>query len=640
MLWGETTDSASRWQGSLLGRWLNRRLFALFRGLSGRVSGFIDENYDVVPGSCAGYALSRMITPAFRLFVLGIFVTAMTIFSVTAEAALVPGLLTRDQGLWYRQANGDLSELLPIDAQRAAHLRALARPITLVELRQIPIGTLAVPLLERDADGDGLDDEYERAFETDPRRADSDQDGFDDQAEILSGYNPLKKRVKLAFNQTVYKRYKGQFVWESVRRQLWYVLADKPVRVFVTTRPVFAWQYLRQIAPITGESIGCRFARPGCASGLVCSERNACIPADAPDPTTMVSIVLPAPVTPAPVPSLDPAPPLPTVPPPPTSPSPSVPVAEPAPPCLPERCTQMDWRDRSRLLTIPDYQRSVESDGRLALKSGKFTVVLPDDRPDAEAYGRIQLYQLLQAYRNTEALLGIAPVSLPNVIRMEFVLDHDNTGSCCGPVEQGHPIIWNLGTRDQYLQKIALEDPNTQYYKRKAWDDTIGDHELTHRFIHTLDVSGFLNEGLANYAQDRGREPAPFQCEQGGYRLGDGTFHPYRVYSCRPGDTSIYYSGDCFWQRIESRYGVETLRGIIARFADKPARQRALVYYPRNDGTPYSRAVSYTGQVFVDLEQAVAPVVGERFWSDFADFGISRTMAEGKTYISDVAACR
>lgn len=322
------------------------------------------------------------------------------------------------------------------------------------------------------------------------------------------------------------------------------------------------------------------------------------------------------------------------------APSSSVPSVEPAAPCLPERCTQMDWRDRSRLLLIPDYQRAVETDGRLALKSGKFTVVMPDDRPDAEAFGRIQLYQLLQSYRNTEALLGIAPVSLPNVIRMEFVLNHDNTGSCCGPAEQGHPIIWSLGTRDEYLKKIAMEHPNTAYHTRKAWDEVIGDHELTHRFIHTLDVNSFLNEGLANYVQDRGGDARSLTCEQSGYRLGDGTFHPYRLYSCRLGDTGIYYSGDCFWQRIEARYGVETVRAIIARFADKPARERALWYYPRNDGTPYSRALSYTGQVFVDLEQAVAPVVGERFWTDFADFGISRTMAEGKTYVSDLAACR
>ncbi len=575
-----------------------------------------------------------MLSRSFRLLFLS-FLLATALSHQVTEAAVAPGLLMRDQGLWYRQANGEVVDLLPADGRLVARLRALARPITLTDLRQIPLGTPASALSDHDADGDGLDDEYERAFETDPRRADSDQDGFDDRTEILSGYHPLRKRVKMSLNQVTYKRHKGGFVWEPVRRQLWYVLADKPVRVFVTTRPTFALNYLRRITLTTTEAVGCRFARPACAAGFVCSEQSVCVLPDAP---VSIPVVPVAPIVPIPAPPVIQTPdPARIVPP---APSPNVSVLEPVTPCLPERCTQMDWRDRSRLLSIPDYQRAVETDGRLALKSGKFTVVMPDDRPDAEAFGRIQLYRLLQSYRNTENLLGIAPVSLPNVIRMEFVLNHDNAGSCCGPEEQGHPIIWNLGTRDEYLKMISMEHPNTAYYTRKAWDDVIGDHELTHRFIRTLDVSSFLNEGLANYAQDRGGDARSLTCEQNGYRSGDGTFHPYQLYSCRAGDTGIYSSGDCFWQRIEARYGIETVRAIIARFADKPARERALRYYPRNDGTPYSRAVSYTGQVFVDLEQAVAPVVGERFWTDFADFGIARTMAEGKTYASDLAACR
>lgn len=43
-----------------------------------------------------------------------------------------------------------------------------------------------------DSDQDGLSDEEEKAYGTDPNNADSDGDGYSDGAEIMSGYDPLK----------------------------------------------------------------------------------------------------------------------------------------------------------------------------------------------------------------------------------------------------------------------------------------------------------------------------------------------------------------------------------------------------------------------------------------------------------------
>ncbi len=43
----------------------------------------------------------------------------------------------------------------------------------------------------KDSDGDGLFDPDERAYGTDPFKADTDGDGFDDGTEIAGGYNPL-----------------------------------------------------------------------------------------------------------------------------------------------------------------------------------------------------------------------------------------------------------------------------------------------------------------------------------------------------------------------------------------------------------------------------------------------------------------
>jgi len=44
-----------------------------------------------------------------------------------------------------------------------------------------------------DSDQDGLSDQEERAYGTDPQKKDTDGDGYSDLAEIQSGYNPLKK---------------------------------------------------------------------------------------------------------------------------------------------------------------------------------------------------------------------------------------------------------------------------------------------------------------------------------------------------------------------------------------------------------------------------------------------------------------
>ena len=514
-----------------------------------------------------------------------------------------PGLEASAGALRYRSPDGALVELPNRDSGQTNRLRSLALPISLVDLQRIPMATAPDPApAAADDDQDGLDNEYERAFETDPKRRDTDRDGFDDRTELLNGYHPLKKAVRLPFDRAAYDRYKGRFVWERLRRQLWYVSAERPARFFVTTRQPVAWDYLFAIAPaVSAPEVTPAGSEAG--DGLpITPPASSSLPGPA-------STTLPAP-------------------------------ALPGPDCLPERCTQLDWQTRAQLLPIPDYRRAVLPDGRLSLKSSVFEVVMPDDAPHAEAYGRIHLYQLILAYRNMERLLGRPPFALPNVIKEEFVLNHWASGSCCGSEAEGYPSVWNLGTREDYLRKIALEDGNTEYYKRTAWDGVIGNHELTHRFLYRLDVSSFLNEGLANYVQDYGAQQ-PIACGQGGFRFSDGTFRPYALYSCGGSHVSdIYNAGDCFWQRIEERYGLETFRRIIARFYDKPARERALSYYPVPGGPLRARATSWVGQVLLDLEQAVVPEVGERFWADFADFGISPTMAQGKTFDQERALCQ
>lgn len=298
------------------------------------------------------------------------------------------------------------------------------------------------------------------------------------------------------------------------------------------------------------------------------------------------------------------------------------------------RATDLGWRTRARKLDIPDYSREISPDGKLILHSGQLQVVLPDDSPSAEEFGRIQLYGLRRAYVNTESLLGRPPFARPDMIKEEFVVNLPNTGQCCGPEEEGFPMMWNAGNQQEYKQMINLESPNTQYLETGDWSQIFkGNHELIHRFVLKLDLSQFINEGLAMYAQDHG-DPQCMTCGEKGYEK-NGQFTPY-TYLCASdvGMVRLYTSGDCFWQRIEEKYGQDMVKRIVARLYDKKERDYLRIYTSES-GAPTVRWHSFSGQLLIDLQQAFVPEIGDRFWEDFRDFGLYPTMAEGMTYESE-----
>lgn len=263
---------------------------------------------------------------------------------------------------------------------------------------------------------------------------------------------------------------------------------------------------------------------------------------------------------------------------------------------------------------------------------------MPDNSPNAEEFGRISLYRLRNTYAFTEKLFGRAPYLLPNSIIEEYELDHFAPGSCCGPPEDGYPLNWSMGDREEYLQRIALTHSDTEYLKTSDWSDTLGHHELTHRFVLGLNLSSFLNEGLANYAQDWGANQST-QCKFGGYETGDMIFHKYDYHFCAQDTSPPYETGDCLWQRIENQQGIDTVRRIIGHIYNKQERDSVLIHYPYNDGTPYATYSSWTGHIQIDLNQAFIPELGEAFWTNFSDFGLSKTMADGLTYDDDRAYC-
>lgn len=294
------------------------------------------------------------------------------------------------------------------------------------------------------------------------------------------------------------------------------------------------------------------------------------------------------------------------------------------------------WQTRALALSVPNYQKSLDSTGMLTLKSDQFIIMLPNSA-NAEPFGKLKLYQLRLAYANTVQLLGRAPYALPSVIKIKYLLYQNSTGACCGTESDGYPMIYNVGTPAQYLNIIALNDPSTSYLNTADWSKIYGNHELTHRFMLGLNLSTFVDEGLAMYAQDRG-QPQPMICAQGGYTQ-NSIATPYG-WLCTNNANHLmqyYYTGDCFWQRAEGKYGLTTVKNIVGRLYNKTERD-ALMYHYVN-GVKYVNWTSFSGQLLIDLNQAFASTVGTRFWQDFQDFGVTTTMANNKTFASENAWC-
>jgi hypothetical protein len=65
------------------------------------------------------------------------------------------------------------------------------------------------PTATLDADNDGLTDEEETVFGTDPQKADSDADGFSDSVEVINLYNPAGFKPTRLIEANLVKQYEG-----------------------------------------------------------------------------------------------------------------------------------------------------------------------------------------------------------------------------------------------------------------------------------------------------------------------------------------------------------------------------------------------------------------------------------------------
>ncbi len=97
-----------------------------------------------------------------------------------------------------------------------------------------------------DSDGDGLPDDFERAFGTDPYNPDTDGDGYTDKEEIKHGYDPLGPG-KLPLDENFAQAQAGRILLQVERNgEAWYVNPENNHRYFLG-RPADAFEIMRNL---------------------------------------------------------------------------------------------------------------------------------------------------------------------------------------------------------------------------------------------------------------------------------------------------------------------------------------------------------------------------------------------------------
>jgi hypothetical protein len=105
-------------------------------------------------------------------------------------------------------------------------------------------------IVEKDSDGDGLDDRLEKALGTDPYNSDSDGDSYSDDVEILNHYRPLGKG-KLPIDIKFASDLSGKFLIDVDKNgELWYVSPIDNLRYYIPD-----YDFLVKIIAVLGKGI-------------------------------------------------------------------------------------------------------------------------------------------------------------------------------------------------------------------------------------------------------------------------------------------------------------------------------------------------------------------------------------------------
>lgn len=130
----------------------------------------------------------------------------------------------------------DTEDTLRYDVSNNNHFQDLVKNVGLgisnSNLQKIPIA-INNNLITIDSDGDGLDDELEKAIGTDPFNPDSDGDGYDDKTEILYHFNPAGKG-RLPIDIKLTSSLAGKLLLQvEGQGQVWYVNPADNLRYYI-----------------------------------------------------------------------------------------------------------------------------------------------------------------------------------------------------------------------------------------------------------------------------------------------------------------------------------------------------------------------------------------------------------------------
>lgn len=174
---------------------------------------------------------------------------ALILIAIGANAAVsLSGLVVIDQ------LSQKIFYINPIDDKKyylgASHIdpevvRRVSIGISDKQLSKIPVGWLGYN--EKDSDGDGLADSFERVLRTDPSNKDSDGDRFDDKTEVINSFNPLGKG-KMAIDTSFATKQSGKiFIAVENRGSLWYVSPNGNKRYYLGKTAIENFKSLKSL---------------------------------------------------------------------------------------------------------------------------------------------------------------------------------------------------------------------------------------------------------------------------------------------------------------------------------------------------------------------------------------------------------
>lgn len=145
---------------------------------------------------------------------------------------------------WYVKPDDGTRVFIGRPSDAFAMMRSLGKGIADRDIRTIPLAD--ANLSGDDGDGDGLSDALEKTFGTYPGDTDSDDDGYDDKTELLNGYDPLVKGVKVVREEFARRQAGALLLQVEQHGEAWYINPGDLKRYYLG-RPGDAFSLMRSL---------------------------------------------------------------------------------------------------------------------------------------------------------------------------------------------------------------------------------------------------------------------------------------------------------------------------------------------------------------------------------------------------------